>query len=112
MGSTTEARLHISNHKGEEWMVIQEATDPRCPYCGRPVVTGDYVQGKEGKYHSACTEPPTLDRKDRLGYPVWIIPPYLRYPPNPFITYDANSTGTSAFTPNAPFSDGTTCVKP
>lgn len=31
--------------------------DPRCPHCGRPVL-GTFVQGNEGRYHPACTNPP------------------------------------------------------
>lgn len=30
--------------------------DPRCPHCGKPVL-GVFVQGNEGKYHLACTQP-------------------------------------------------------
>lgn len=33
------------------------ATDPRCPYCGRPVL-GAFMLGNEGRYHPACVEPP------------------------------------------------------
>lgn len=31
--------------------------DPRCPYCGRPVI-GAFVAGNEGWYHPACVQPP------------------------------------------------------
>lgn len=33
------------------------SADPRCPYCGRPVI-GAFVQGGEGRYHPACVQPP------------------------------------------------------
>lgn len=32
------------------------ASDPRCPHCGKPVI-GAFVQGCEGSYHPACTQP-------------------------------------------------------
>lgn len=37
------------------------AKDPRCPFCGRPVI-GEGVVGEEGTYHGACVQPPQ-DRK-------------------------------------------------
>lgn len=35
------------------------ARDPRCPYCGRPVL-GLFVRGGEGRYHPECTQPPVF----------------------------------------------------
>lgn len=44
-------------------MLSNIAVDPRCPYCGRPVI-GSYVQGLEGKYHPQCTQPPEPQKKE------------------------------------------------
>jgi hypothetical protein len=39
-------------------MMIQSISkDPRCPYCGRPVL-GVFIQGIDGRYHPECTRPP------------------------------------------------------
>lgn len=45
--------------------------DPRCPYCGRPVL-GTFVSGVEGRYHLACTQPPA----DLSPFLPNIIPPF------------------------------------
>jgi hypothetical protein len=37
--------------------MTSSGTDPICPHCGRPVI-GVFVQGKVGRYHPACVEPP------------------------------------------------------
>lgn len=65
--------------------------DPRCPYCGRPVI-GSFVQGQEGRYHPACTQPPDDPA------PQWVPPPW--YPPNPIIGPTVTSGPT--VTENAP----------
>lgn len=57
--------------------------DPRCPYCGRPVLS-IYVQGNEGRYHPECTRPP-MDHAPRpapylpqlpTDRPWWVPPDY------------------------------------
>ena len=53
--------------------------DPRCPYCGRPVI-GISVQGNEGSYHPECTRPP-MDGAPYLPQlptdrPWWVPPDY------------------------------------
>ncbi len=54
-----------------------KSADPRCPYCGRPVI-GTFVQGGEGKYHPECTRPPQQDHGPCV--PVnpnpWLNPPW------------------------------------
>ena len=49
--------------------------DPRCPQCGRAVI-GLFIQGLEGKYHPACTQPPI----DLSPHPSPYIP-YIPYNP-------------------------------
>lgn len=44
--------------------------DPRCPFCGRPVI-GMAIYGQEGAYHPACTQPPS---PLALLFPQWEPP--------------------------------------
>ena len=58
-------------------------SDPRCPFCGRPVI-GNGIVGNEGTYHPECTRPPITDVEP---WPVPVNPtpwiqPYI--PPQPW----------------------------
>lgn len=59
-------------------------TDPRCPYCGRPVL-GAFVQGSEGRYHRACIEPPvsTVDRIGPVRHNETFVAPAFRWTGGP-----------------------------
>lgn len=66
---------------------LQDPTrDPRCPYCGRAVL-GMFVQGVEGRYHLACTQPPA----ELTPFLPNIIPSFPVVPtyPQPQVTCDA-----------------------
>lgn len=53
-------------------------TDPRCPYCGRPVL-GTFVSGYGGRYHpECCTFPPSLTRPPARFH----APPFPDLPPH------------------------------
>lgn len=64
------------------------AYDPRCPYCGRPVI-GAAVYGSEGAYHPECTHPPKpsvmeeLLRRKPEPKPYYPMPAYGNWCQNP-----------------------------
>ena len=64
------------------------ACDPRCPYCGRPVI-GAAVYGSEGAYHPECTMPPKpsvmeeLLRQKPEPKPYYPMPAYGNWSQNP-----------------------------
>jgi hypothetical protein len=41
--------------------------DPRCGYCGRPIL-GPTVYGNSGAYHPDCTRPPKLTIDDLMRF--------------------------------------------
>ncbi len=59
---------------------LNTSADPRCPYCGRPVI-GTFVQGNQGHYHPECTRPPLADAPTtpRIGPPWWVPVPQYPY---------------------------------
>jgi hypothetical protein len=65
--------------------------DPRCPHCGRAVL-GAFIQGAEGRYHPACTQPP-MDLRPLPVYPQPYTPPWWYPPtwPGPTITWTTAS---------------------
>lgn len=57
--------------------------DPRCPYCGRPVI-GEHITGLEGHYHPECVRPPQPPLPFPFPSPLPLDPgPW----PNPHITW-------------------------
>lgn len=61
--------------------------DPRCPYCGRPVVRLGSVIGNEGVYHGECVRPPIIPSDIAPNY-IPIVPyPVFPYPNYPYYIY-------------------------
>lgn len=58
------------------------AKDDRCPYCGRPVI-GKSIQGLEGRYHPACTQPADSGRVPYVPVQPW-TPPFWVPLDNPY----------------------------
>lgn len=74
-------RGHGSRPHAIDWLMNNRvrhtsstAYDPRCAYCGRPVL-GVQIYGNDGVYHPACVQPPPFRNTQHQPY----NPPPTRY---------------------------------
>ena len=78
MSTGTEAKPALGAAAGSAYVTWDgTALDPRCCYCGRPVL-GAVCWGSCGPYHIECVRPPAIRQSDAYYLPIKLPDPQIQ----------------------------------